>query len=244
MANELLKNSDGDAVPQKLADGSTLSAGDLTGDDTAWSIFKDPAQGGGSTLQDIVNQLQNGSFEIGSPVGLEADDSAGNGTQPLQRADGTRALKVANISTITAGDGNSILINGEDDAGNAVPVSVNAQGAVKVANANAEVYENGTSLSADNEIANVLSVEGAETFSGIVVRQTTSYDVVFRWADGPNPGPNPDQDNIIIEDVFAQDVAAGNLTTFEVTPPSSHVQVAVADAGGGTGTVSASFQLR
>ena len=240
MANELLKNSDGDAVPQKLADSSTLSAGDLTGDDTAWSIFKDPAQGGGSTLQDIVNQLQNGSFEIGYPVGLEADDSAGNGTEPLQRADGTRALKVANISTITAADGNSIVINGEDSGNNAVPVSVNAQGAVKVVNANAETYENGTSLASGAEITNALSVEGAETFSGIVVRQTTSYDVVFRWLDGPDPT----QANVIVEDVFAQNVSAGNITSFEVTPPSSYVQVAVADAGSGTGTVSASFHLR
>jgi hypothetical protein len=80
MANELLKNANGDAVPQKLADGATLSASDLNGDDSVWAIFDDPAQGGGSTLDDIVSQLQNGAFEIGTisdPVVLEADDGGG-----------------------------------------------------------------------------------------------------------------------------------------------------------------------
>jgi hypothetical protein len=80
MANELLKNAEGDAVPQKLADGTSVSASDLNGDDTVWAIFDDPAQGGGSTLNDIVTQLQNGAFgidTISDNIALEADDGEG-----------------------------------------------------------------------------------------------------------------------------------------------------------------------
>jgi len=86
MANELLKSPEGDAVPQNLKDGVSVSASDLDGDDTVWEIFDDPAQGGGSTLQDVVDDLNgtlevtdDGSFNatVSGTVGLEADDGSG-----------------------------------------------------------------------------------------------------------------------------------------------------------------------
>lgn len=86
MANELLKSPEGDAVPQNLKDGVSVSASDLDGDDTVWEIFDDPAQGGGSTLQDIVDDLNatlevtdDGSFNatVSGTVGLEAGDGSG-----------------------------------------------------------------------------------------------------------------------------------------------------------------------
>lgn len=93
MANELLKNAQGDAVPQKLADGAGVSAGDLNGDETVWAIFEDPAQGGGSTLDDVVVQLQNGSFEISA-----IDDSVAN-TSSEAFENGTSIESDSNLRT-------------------------------------------------------------------------------------------------------------------------------------------------
>jgi hypothetical protein len=95
MANELLKSSEGDAVPQNLRDGVSVSASDLSGDDTVWEIFKDPAKGGGSTLQDVVDTIggtlevtDDGSFNatVDGAIEIDADDGNGN-VSSIQRTD-------------------------------------------------------------------------------------------------------------------------------------------------------------
>lgn len=95
MANELLKSPEGDAVPQKLAEDASIDSTDLSGDDTAWAIFDDPAQGGGSTLQDVVDEIggtlevtDDGSFNatVDGTVQIEADDGSDN-VSSIQQTD-------------------------------------------------------------------------------------------------------------------------------------------------------------
>ena len=87
MANELLKNADGDPVPQVLADGATISATDLTSGDTSqWAIFDDPASD--TTLTAVRDALQ------------ALDDAlASNGTDQVR----TDITSISSPSTIESG---------------------------------------------------------------------------------------------------------------------------------------------
>ena len=156
MANELLKNSEGDAVPQKLADDATISGVDLNGDESVWTIFQDPAQGGGATLNDIVDQLENGEYKIGTindSISLEVEDGEGSFAEIYRTANALHVYL----------------------AGQAVDITTK--------NASDKEFENGTVLPSGNTLTTPLSQVGAQKLSGIVTRDATSYDVEVAWLD-------------------------------------------------------------
>jgi len=73
------------------------------------------------------------------------------------------------------------------------------------------------------------------TLSGVVNRDTTSYDVDVEWVDG--------QGNVAYTESVASGVVAGTETTFDVVARSPQANVVVTDAGSGNGTVTGSAYI-
>lgn len=99
-----------------------------------------------------------------------------------------------------------------------------------------EAFENGTAMASGGTTKNSLSAPGADTLRGRVVRTTTSYDVTVDWEDGAG--------NTIFSDDIALGVTAGTETALNETAISPHCTVTVADAGSGSGAVTATLHLR
>lgn len=80
-----------------------------------------------------------------------------------------------------------------------------------------------------------LSQPGADGFSGIVERATTSVAVYAVWLDGDR--------NDIIEEQIAS-AGAGSQATWDVPPRNQQVRLEIRDDGAGSGEYSMSAHFR
>jgi hypothetical protein len=100
-----------------------------------------------------------------------------------------------------------------------------------------EAFENGTSLSSGGSLSIGLAAEGAEELAGKISRETASYDVTIQWLDAPGG-------SVLFTTSVATGVAAGTETDInQSTLYSPYLNVVVADAGGGSGAVTATYNL-
>lgn len=125
-------------------------------------------------------------------------------------------------------DASGVLIDpATDGAVNAVTAEVRGHDAAA---------ENGTAVASGGSTSKALAADGAETLRGRVVRATTSYDVTVDWEDANG--------NVLFTDTVASAAAAGSETTVNEAAISPYCTVTVADAGAGSGAVTATYNLR
>lgn len=84
-------------------------------------------------------------------------------------------------------------------------------------------FEDTTALAANGEVTNRLVAQGGQSVNGRVV-STGSYDVEARWQD--------DTGTTLFTETVAAGVAADTETDLDLTPQSSHVEIAVVDQSG------------